>query len=276
MHPVTARYFETLGIQIVAGRMWSEGEASADPVPVVVNETYAREVAGSSQAALGVALHSRDMETVVVGVAADNRHYGLDQAIGNATYLPMERLPFPIPLGTLIVRAEPGSAASMPQALRKAVWAAEPHLPVTTVRSMREAVDGSTAERRFSSVIFSVFASIALLLAAGGLYGTLLYMAGQRKREMGIRLALGASGGRIEAEVLRKGIAVAVAGVVLGTGGAWLTNRLMESLLWGVGSGDPLTLGGAALLLLATAVAASWLPARRAGRVDPLETLRIE
>ena len=276
VHPVTSTYFETLGIEIVAGRSWPESDGGAVPIPLVVNETYARELAGSAESAVGMAVRLGDTDALVVGVARDNRHYGLDQDIGNQTYVPVEILPFPIPIAALMVRVDPSSERSMPQALRQAVWAAAPSLPVTTVRSMREAVDRSTAGRRFESLIFGAFASVALLLAAGGLYGTLLYMAGQRKREMGIRLALGASRGRIEAAMLRTGIALGVTGVAVGLVGAWMANRLLESRIWGVGRGDPFALGGAAVVLLVTASLASWLPARRAGRVDPVETLRME
>jgi len=218
----------------------------------------------------------RDAPATVVGVVADNLHYGLDQPVDNALYVPMEIVPFPIGVATVVARVDEAAEASMPRALREAVWRAAPGLPVPTVRSMREAVDRSTALRRFEWTLFGAFGGVALLLAAGGLYGTLLYVAGQRKRELGIRLALGASRGRVEAEVLRAGVALGVVGVALGLGGAWMANRLLESLIWGVDRGDPVALGGAAAILLATAVLASWLPARRAGRVDPLETLRME
>lgn len=116
MHPVSPRYSETLGIELVAGRAWTEGAATAEPVPVVVNETYARELGGSSHGVLGMTLAFRQWSAVVVGVAADNRHYGLDQPMDHATYLPMERLPFEIPVGTLITSVEPEAGLSMPQA----------------------------------------------------------------------------------------------------------------------------------------------------------------
>jgi len=281
VHPVTRDYLSTLGIDVVAGRSWTEGEANADPVPIVVDQTLALEIAGTPEAALGMAVGlggagPDQMRALVIGVAEDARHYGLDQPIGNQLYLPVERIPFGIPIASLAVRVQPNANASTPRALRAAVWAAVPSLPVTTVRSMREAVDASTAGRRFDSVIFATFAVVALLLAAGGLYGTLLYLAGQRRRELGIRLALGASRGRIQAQVLRAGFVLGLVGIALGLAGSWLSNRLLESRIWGVGRGDPLALGGAAVVLLVTAVVASWLPARRAGRVDPVETLRIE
>jgi len=275
-HPVTPRYFTTVGVEIVAGRSWTEADANADPMPVVVDETLAREIAGSAQAVLGTTMGLGQLQTIVVGVARANRHYGLDVEPASALYLPMEWLQFPIPISTLVVRVEPSADRTMARALREAVWAAAPTLPVTTVRSMRQTVAESTAGRRFDSVIFGAFAAVALLLAAGGLYGTLLYVAGQRKRELGIRLALGASRGRIESHVLRPGVVLGAVGVSVGLFGSWLSNRWLESRIWGVERGDPLAMGGAAVLLLATAVLASWLPARRAGRVDPLETLREE
>ncbi|MEJ2218101.1 MAG: ABC transporter permease [Gemmatimonadota bacterium] len=276
IHPVSLEYFRTLGLQVVAGRKWNRSEEHADPVPVVVNETLARSLAGDAAAAVGRTATLGDLHILVVGVARNSHHYGLDEEIRSQLYLPVARLPFAMDRGDIIVRAAAGAGRSVPAALRRAVWAAQPDVPVPTVRSMQSWLDRSTAGRRFDSVIFGVFAAVALLLAAGGLYGTLLYMAGQRRRELGIRLALGASRARIEGAVLRGGVALGVAGIALGLLGAWFSNRLLQSRVWGVGRADPVALGGAAAVLLLTAVVASWLPARRAGRVDPLETLRAE
>lgn len=275
-HPVSADWFTTLGIRLVAGRSWERSEARSEPTPLVVDETLALELAGSPEAALGMSVGVGNMQGVVVGVAAPTLHYGLDQETGNFLYLPVERLPFPIPLASLQVRVDPTAGEAVGQRLREAIWAVEPSLPVPALGTLRASVAASTAGRRFEAMIFGTFAAVALLLAAGGLYGTLLYLAGQRRREMGIRLALGASRGRIEAQVLRAGVALGVVGVTLGLGAAWMSNRLLESRVWGVERSDPVALGGAALILLATAALASWLPARRAGRVDPVETLRVE
>jgi hypothetical protein len=276
IHPVSLEYFRMLGLELVAGRGWEAGEVLANPVPLVLNETMATEVAGSPAAAIGMRVGLQDWSAIIVGVVRDDLHYGLDREPGKAVYLPVERLPFGLPIASLGVRASAAAAASMPRALREAVWAAAPSLPVTSVRPVAETIRQSTAGRRFESVIFGAFAAVALLLAAGGLYGTLLYVAGQRKRELGIRLALGASRARIERQVLRGGITLGAAGVAIGLFGSWISNRFLESRIWGVAPRDPVALGGAAVLLLLTAVVASWLPARRAGRVDPLETLRIE
>jgi putative ABC transport system permease protein len=276
IHPVSLEYFGMLGIELVAGRTWDAGEVRAEPWPLVLNDSMAIEVAGTPAAAVGMTVRFQDHEASIVGVARSERHYGLDQTMGKAVYLPVERVPFGLPIASLGVRASAAVSASMPRALREAVWAAAPSLPVTTVRPLAETIRQSTAGRRFDSVIFGAFAAVALLLAAGGLYGTLLYVAGQRRRELGIRLALGASRASIEGRVLRGGVALGIAGTGIGLFGAWLSNRYLESRVWGVATHDPVALGGAAAVLLLTAILASWLPARRAGRVDPLETLRIE
>lgn len=276
IHPVTEDYFTTLGERIVAGRVWTRPEAVADPVPVVVNGTLARTLAGSAGKAVGATFDVDGVGMVVTGVSRDDKHFGLDQVTGPALYMPMERVPFAPGMATVIVKIDPSTAASAPHALRKAVWAAEPDVPVPTVRSLRSSLDHSIAGRRFVSVISGIFATMALLLAAGGLYGMLLYTAGQRRREMGIRLALGASRARVEATMLRSGLVLGLVGIALGLAGAWVTNRLLRSSVWGVGSGDPVALGGAALVLLLVAGLASWLPARRAGRVDPVRSLNAE
>jgi hypothetical protein len=275
-HPVSVEYFDLLGLEPLAGRTWEAGEVRASPTPLVLNDSMAIEVAGTPAAAVGLAVGYQDKQAIIVGVVPSERHYGLDQTMGKAVYLPVEQVPFGLPIASLGVRASAAAAAVLPRALREAVWAAAPSLPVSTVRPLTETIRRSTAGRRFESVIFGAFAAVALLLAAAGLYGTLLYVAGQRKRELGIRLALGASRASIEGRVLRGGVVLGIAGVATGLFGAWLSNRYLESRIWGVATHDPVALAGAAALLLLTAILASWLPARRAGRVDPLEMLRIE
>ena len=149
-------------------------------------------------------------------------------------------------------------------------------MPVPTVRAMDEWVELSTAGRRFDSALFGSFGVLALILAAAGLYGTLLYAVGQQRREWGIRLALGAARGSVEWSVVRRGFTLAAVGTVLGLAGTWATGRFLESRLYNLEPTDPGTLVVAAAVLLGAAVAASWLPARRAGRTDPVETLKAE
>ena len=277
LHPVSDGFFETFSVPLAQGRVWTQAEVGAEPTPVVLSRTLAAEFFGDARSALNRTLKMRSgTQLTVVGVAEDTRHYGLDADPEPALYLSIEAMPFTIPMAHMAVRMAPGSEAGAGRALREAVWRAAPDLPVPIVRSMEEWSEIGTAGRRFDSALFGSFGVIAMLLAAGGLYGTLLYVAAQRRREVAIRLALGASRRTIEQWVLRGGVAVALVGIVIGLGASWGAARYLESRLWGVERGDPLALAGAALLLLATAAVASWLPARRAGRTNPLETLNAE
>jgi len=149
-------------------------------------------------------------------------------------------------------------------------------MPVPTVRSMEEWVSRSTSGRRFDGVLFTAFGGLALLLAAAGLYGTLLYTVGQRRRELGIRMAMGAARRRVERQVVSQGLILAIVGCGVGVAGAWGLGRFLESRLFELEANDPATLALAVLVLLAAAVLASWLPARKASRVDPMEVLREE
>ncbi|NNM31795.1 MAG: FtsX-like permease family protein [Gemmatimonadetes bacterium] len=278
IHPVSPEYFATLGVELLHGASWSAVDATSSPIPAVVNEAFAIELFGSAGGALGQVLlraGEGSMQFLVTGVARNTRYFGLDAEPEPNVFIPIEVLPFPITRSHLAVRvsaADPGLGGR----LREAVWAAAPTLPVPTVRSMEGWMDHGTARRRFDSALFAAFGLVALLLAAGGLYGTLLYVASQRRRELAIRQALGASRAKIERWMLRGGLLVATAGVVLGLLGSWGAARFLESRLWGVEPSDPLALFGAAGLLLLVAAVASWLPARWAGRTDPMEALQAE
>jgi len=278
LQPVTDSYFSTLGIPFRAGRVWGKSEGEIDPWPVVLSEALAVELFGSAEDAMGetLVLGGDETQARVFGVAADTRHFGLDQDPPLFIYLPMQKLPFDIPMAHMAVqvRADPGS--SWARTLREAVWAAVPDMPVPTIRSMDQWVELSTAERRFDSVLFGAFGMVALLLAAAGLYGTLLYSVGQRRKELGIRLALGAGRGRLERWVVVRGLAMAALGSLLGLVGAWGGGRFLESRLYNLAPTDPTTLVTAVAVLLVVAVLASWVPARRAGGTDPLETLNAE
>jgi ABC-type antimicrobial peptide transport system permease subunit len=141
---------------------------------------------------------------------------------------------------------------------------------------MEEWIERSTAGRRFDGALLGSFGALALILAAAGLYGTLLYTVGQRRRELGVRMALGAARKRVQRQVVSQGLVLAVLGCVVGLGAAWGVGRFLESRLFGLDSTDPITLATAVAVLLLAAGLASWLPARRASRVDPMEVLREE
>jgi putative ABC transport system permease protein len=279
LQPVTESYFETLGVPMTAGRVWSDSEAGAEPWPTVLSEILAVELFGSPERAVNQVIQvGRDEPShhLVMGVAQDTRHFGLDQEFVNFIYVPMEKLPFTIPMAHMAVSIRDNAPAGWARTLREAVWAAAPDMPVPTIRSMEEWVDRSTAGRRFDGVLFGSFGAFALILAGAGLYGTLLYTVGQRRRELGIRMALGAARNRVQRQVVSQGLALAVLGSVVGLAGAWGVGRFLESRLFEVNATDPSTLAGAVGALLVVAALASWFPARRASRVDPMQVLREE
>lgn len=275
LHAVSAAYFETMGTGLVAGTAWDPLDANASPRPAVVSEALAVRIFGSAERAPGRTLPEVQGGLLVVGVAEDTRHYGLDQSHDYAVYLPVEAVPFAISRATFALRA-PEVPSDFARQVREAVWAEEASMPVPQVASMDELVSSSSATRRFGSALFGAFGVVALMLAAAGLYGTLLYAVGQRRQELGIRLALGAGRRRIQNEVIRKGVALAAVGVLGGGAAAYFVGGLLEGWLFGVSAADPVALVSAGLVLFATAAAASWLPAYRAGRTDPLETLKAE
>jgi predicted permease len=278
LQPVTETFFETLGVPLVAGRTWSKAEAEAEPWPTVLAETLAVEVFGSAERAVNQILEIGNdaTEALVVGVSRDTRHFGLDQDFEQFVYVPIEKLPFTIPMAHMAVRTDPNPTEGWARTLREAVWDAAPAMPVPTVRSMEEWVQRSTAGRRFDGVLFGSFGTLALILAAAGLYGTLLYAVGQRRRELGVRMALGAAGARVQRQVVAHGLILAVTGCLVGLGAAWGVGRFLEARLFGLSPTDPVTLLGTVGVLMAAALAASWFPARRASRVDPMEVLREE
>jgi ABC-type antimicrobial peptide transport system permease subunit len=215
----------------------------------------------------------------VVGLVRNVRHNGITEIIKEKFYVPHSQ--FALQTGgaprnmTLIVRAD-GDPLSLVGPIRSEVRRLDPNLPLANVRTMAQVVDASLATPRLTSSLISLFAAVALVLAAVGVSGVLAYLVSRRRREIGIRLALGASRANVLNLILRRGLLTAGIGIVAGLVAALLLSRLMEGLLYGVPARDPATFAGAALLLLAVALAASAVPALRASRVDPLEALRAD
>jgi len=272
---VSDGFFATYGTEVLAGEPWTRASATASPTPVVISEAMAIRFFGSVEAAVGRELPELHGGVVVAGVAEATRHYGLDQEHDYALYVPIETLPFESNFATFALRLG-NVPADLAGAIRRAVWSVEGDLAVKEVASLEAWVDDSSAARRFGSLLVGAFGVVALLLAAAGLYGTLLYAVGQRRQELGIRLALGAGRGRIQYDVMRRGAVHALLGVGAGVLATLWAGRLLEAWLFGVSGTDALTLAGAAAVLFATAVVASWFPAYRAARTDPLETLKAE
>ena len=280
-HVVSPGYFEALGFRLRDGRTFTSLDRSESPRVLVANETLARELFGS-----GPAVGQRVMFPIgepweVVGVVGDIVYEGLE-----LTAEPQAEAFFPqAQLGGeffgyssaifVTIRTSSDSLAVIPF-LREAATAADPQATIGDVTTMEARLSTAVAAPRFHAVFVGSFAGLALLLAAFGIYGLLSYTVAQRQGEIGIRMALGARRGDILALVVGQAAALVVAGGVIGVFAAAASSRVLESLLYGVTADDPMTFLAAPVVLVAVALVACWLPARRATRVDPMEVLRFE
>lgn len=280
-HAVTPGYFKTLGIPLLAGREFTAEDTRDAPRALVVSKTMAERY-WPGEDPLGKRLKGTqpgDPEFTVVGVAADVRHAGLapqqgpaDPDLYSCAYQSPPRSPSLI---TLLIRTSVPPeqvVASVQQAIKEVA----PDLPTYDVATMTERLEQQTAEARFLVFLMTVFAGLALTLAAIGVYGVLAYTVTQRTREIGIRVALGAHRNQVIGMVVRRGLALVSIGVAAGLVVVMVCNRFVESWLYGVSPSDPLTLLGTAVVLLLVALAASYLPARRATRIQPVIALRSE
>jgi predicted permease len=276
----TPGVFRAFGAPLLAGRDFTAAEAADSlSTSVILGRSVAARL-WPGEDPLGkrvqVVTGERTPWLTVVGIAPDlvyEEPGDRDPQAALHAYLPYARAGWG--MMTLVVRTA-GDPAALAPAVRREVRAVDPALPLWDVRTMRETQAYSTWNRRLMGEIFGSFGVLALVLATLGVYGVMAYAVAQRTREIGIRMALGAQAGEVLRMVVGRGAAIAAAGVAVGLLGAWGVSRVMQGILFGVRPGDPLTFGGVAALLLATALLASWLPARRAARVDPMTALRSE
>jgi predicted permease len=266
-------------IPLLAGRRFDEHDTRDKPRVIVVDEALA-EALWPGQDPLGKRVRSGGFDAnattpwlTVVGVVGRIKQDRLDGESRIALYHPHTQ--YPTRAMNVTLRGKAG-AVSLAAAVRDEVRGLDPELPVYGQSTMAERVDASLARRRFSMLLLSLFAVLALTLGTIGTYGVMAYRVGQGTRELGIRLALGASPRRLLAFVLGEGMAVALLGVAAGLGAALAFARAMRSLLFGVSAGDPITFLSVPSVLLLAALAACYLPARRAAAVDPATSLRSE
>jgi predicted permease len=274
---VAGHYFEAMGIPLRRGRFFNEQDDADKPIAVIVDEYMAAQL-WPRQDPIGKRIHivelqSKDPWQTVVGVVGRVKQDSLDSDPRIAFYLPHTQ--FPTRAMTVALRSSTNPAA-MASAVKGELRNLDPDLPTYNVRTMGQRVDESLGRRRFTMLLLGAFASIALILATIGIYGVMAYLVNQGTREIGIRVALGASRRSIHSLVVRQGMALALSGATIGLAAAFFLTRLIRSLLFSVQATDPITFGGISLLLLLIAFLASYIPARRAARIDPIISLRCD
>jgi putative ABC transport system permease protein len=273
---VSGGYFAAMGIPLLSGRTFQDRDVETAPPVAIVSASLAKKY-WPGENPVGKRLRFDDNPAdpwfTVVGLVGDVRQLGLSKAAPSLLYLPYEQ--FALPFTSVAVRS------SLPQgtviSLLKAQLAAiDPDMPFGDITSLQSEVENSVDQPRFRAMLIGIFALLALILAAVGVYGLISYTVTQRTREIGIRVALGAAPWQILIPVLGEGLRLALVGIGLGLIGAFAAMRALTAFLFGVGASDPLTFAGVALLLLAVATAASYIPSRRALRVDPVVALRAD
>ena len=273
---VSDDFVETLGLPVLEGRSFTAADG-ADATPVIMINRAMAEKYFPDMSPIGQRVRPCCGDPIawweVIGVIEDLKQDGLDNPSGTELYISHPQRAFRTMWVTARTR---GDAASASPAAREAVWALDPSLPLAQLQPMNEVVGDVLARSRFLTGLMATFAGLALLLAAVGTYGVMSYSVAQRGRELGIRMAMGAEAGVVERLVLGQGLKVAAVGLVVGLGGAWGLTGLMESLLFNVDARDPLAFVIGPAVLSLVAVAACWIPARRATRVDPVKVLRQE
>jgi putative ABC transport system permease protein len=271
-------YFNAFQIQVKSGRVFTDSDGRDTPPVVVINEALAREY-WPNQDPIGkrISFDSRGGQPrwrEIIGVVGDVRYLGLDQGLEPEIYIPFIQFGGPWP-ATLVVRAN-GAPRSVIAAIRKVVQAMDKDQPISNIHTLDELLDKSVSPRRFTLLSLGIFASVALALAAVGIYGVMSYLVAQRTHEIGVRIALGAQPRDVLRMVVGRGLRLVLIGLGAGLVGALALTRLLRNLLFGVSATDPLTFAIIAVLLLMVALSACWVPARRATKVDPLVALKHE
>ncbi len=283
---ISPGFLHTTGARLVAGRELTWTDLYELRPMVMISENLAREFWGTAAAAVGKRLRQYPFTPwqEVIGVVQDVRQNGIQEKAPDIVYWPVLMRNFFVPQGgliatravTFVIRSERAGTEGFLNQVRQAVWSVNASLPLAAVRTVQEIYDDSLATTSFTLVMLGIAGTMAMLLGLIGIYGVISYTVSQRKREIGIRVALGAEPGGVQWLFVRYGLALAGAGAAIGLATAAGLTRLMKSVLFGISPIDPLTYTAVAIVLIAATVLASYLPARRAAAVDPVETLRAE
>jgi putative ABC transport system permease protein len=280
-YAVTPGYFETMGIALRRGRLLDEHDMADAPVAVLISESLAmRKFAGrdplGQRVRMGPDIGRLDRPWyTIVGVVGDVKQVSLAVSDSDALYITTTHWSEADNVQSLVVRAR-GDAGALAPAVRNAIWSVDKDQPVVRVATMDDLLASTAAERRFALILFETFALVALALAAAGIYGVLSGSVAERTREIGVRLALGASREGILAMVVRQGMTLTGIGAAIGLAGAAVASQAIATMLFGVSPLDPVTYLGVIALLGAVSVIACGVPAWRAMQVDPIVALRYE
>jgi putative ABC transport system permease protein len=273
-HPrsVTPGYFSAMGIRVTGGRAFTDRDRANTPLVAIVNDTMARRYwPGQSPVGRRIRLGGTEDWREVVGVVFDVRHWGLDRPVNPELYLPLAQMPS----GFLtFVIATDGDPSVLAPAVREQLRAIDPELPLSRVLTMEQVAAQSVESRAATMRLLAIFGIVSLVLAAAGIYGVMTHLVASRSGEIGVRLTLGARPADVRRMILREGATQAAAGLAIGIAGGVLLMRAFRAMLHGISPADPITLASVAVALLATALLACYVPARRAMRVDPVEVLK--
>jgi len=268
----TPGYFETMNIPLLDGRDFQEGDVRGTPDVVIINQEAARRY-WPDENPVGQRITFENRTRTVIGVVGDVKQSGLDIETRPEMFSPYYQVT--MPFGTVLVRTRTDPAA-MISAVRGAMQEIDRDLPLYGIKTVSDVISESVAPRRLNMLLLGIFAGLALVLAAVGLYGVISYSVSQRTREIGIRMALGASHNSVLRLVVGQGLVLSAAGVAIGVTASFFLTKFMATLLFGVSPTDPMTFVAISALLIGVSIVASVIPARRAMKVDPMVALRYE
>jgi putative ABC transport system permease protein len=275
---VTPGYLSAMQIPLIRGRWFTDADTERSPLVAVVDTDFAQRFWPGQdpigqRISLGAEPDGSPTWRTIVGIVGHIRHYGLEEEGREQTYYPAAQIPRNAMFLTIRTSADP---ETMIESVRKLVTSVDPALPLYQVNTMSQWLDRSTASRKLNVTLLGIFAGIAVMMALIGIYGVISYAVVMRTHEIGIRLALGAQRSDVAKMILLQGLRILGMGLVIGIAGAALATRALSTLLFGIRATDPVTFVAIPVLLAGVALMASYLPARKATRVDPMIALRYE